>query len=92
MKKEKFTPNLFPFIAIAFAKNSKVHTLIDELYNADKKKYSELAKKDFWYNSLLIKGYDLITEEYAKKMIGLLEDISDDDMKALIKKGWPKLL
>ena len=90
MKKEKFTPNLFPFIAIAFAKNSKVHTLIDELYNADKKKYSELAKKDFWYNSLLIKGYDLITEEYAKKMIGLLEDISDDDMKALIKKGWPK--
>ena len=38
MKKEKFTPNLFPFIAIAFAKNSKVHTLIDELYNADKKK------------------------------------------------------
>ena len=36
------------------------------------KRNSELAKR-LWYNSLLIKGYDLITEEYAKKMIGLLE-------------------
>lgn len=90
MNKKQFTSNLYPFIAIAFAKNQKVHTLIDELYNADKQKYSTFAKKDFWYNSLLIKSFDLVTEDYAKKMLGLLEDISDDDMKTLIKKGWPK--
>ena len=90
MYKKPFTQNIYPFMAITFARNPKVHTLIEELYNADKNKYYSLANKDFWYNSSLIKSFDSITEYYAKKMLGLLAGASDDDIKALIKKGWPK--
>ena len=91
MKKEMFPNNLYPFVAIAFAKNPKVHSLIDELYNAGKEKYSTLAKKDFRYDSPLVSRYDLITENYAKKMLGLLQHMADEDIKALINKGWPEL-
>ncbi len=50
----KVSLDLIPFICEAFGSNVSIHKDIEKVYEKNKTKYYELAKKSEWYNHEII--------------------------------------
>lgn len=64
---------MIPFYAIALAQAKHIRKNIDEVYSAKKEEYYSLAQKSEFYSSVIAKETSLLTEEYYKKCLGIIE-------------------
>lgn len=89
--------NLLPFYAEALARPVIIRKDIDRAYSLHKEDYYITAKNSEFYDCLLCRENSLLTEEYFKKCIGLLEyadknqdDETLDNIFNLFKKAYRK--
>ncbi|MTI67125.1 MAG: DUF2325 domain-containing protein [Firmicutes bacterium] len=83
---------LYPLIAVALGLNSKVYTMIDDIYNKNRGKYYKFAKESEAYNRGIITEYPLVVEDYAKKVLGILCGNNNQNiLLPVLKKGWKKI-
>lgn len=89
--------NMIPYYAIALAQARHIYLDIDEVYAVRKEEYYHCAKKSEYYSSVIGKEKSLITEEYYKKCVGIIEyfnSIKDDEsyekIYRLFKKAYKK--
>lgn len=85
--------NILPFLCEAFSINKRIYKDVDKIYNADKIKFIEAAKKDIYYNHLVAQEGNIEQEYYFKKSLGIFnvakEDIEvADEVINICKKGW----
>lgn len=67
------TLNLIPFYAEALAHAERIRENIDEVYSKRKEEYYLAAKNSEFYNCKMCTENSLLTEEYFKKCVGILE-------------------
>lgn len=65
--------NLIPFYAEALAHSEKIRRDINNIYSKKKEDYYIAAKSSEYYECTMCKENSLLTEEYFKKCLGLLE-------------------
>lgn len=65
--------NIIPFYAEALSHSLIIRNRIDRLYSLHKEDYYSVAKESEFYDSLIGRENSLITEEYYKKCLGLIE-------------------
>lgn len=85
--------NITPFIVEALIAKERLRKEIDKIYNKDKYTYYTYAKNSPFYNHLLITQGTIVTQEYSRKLLGILVHAEDNeypnDLFYLIKKGYP---
>lgn len=89
--------NMIPYYSIALAQAVHIHAQINEVYAVRKEDYYTCANKSEFYNSIIGKESSLLTEEYYKKCLGLLEYFNEtkdietyENIYGLFKKGYKK--
>lgn len=88
IKKEE----LYPLVAMALGLNSKVYKMIDEIYNKNRGRYYNLAKKSEAYSKGIITESSVVVEDYAKKVLGILYGENNHNiLLPVLKKGWKKI-
>lgn len=85
--------NLIPFLAESFSTNKKIYKDIDKVYNTDKLRFLNLAKKDEFYNHAMAQEGNIEQEYYFKKALGIILAGADDELiteevRNICKKGW----
>lgn len=96
VKEEKL--NLIPFFALALSNCQSIHRDIDKVYKRKKESYYTCAIESKFYDCIMAQELSLLTEEYFKKCIGILEyqDIfenpeTEQDIISLFKKAYKKV-
>ncbi|HBF1879827.1 TPA: hypothetical protein KNT26_003105 [Clostridioides difficile] len=80
--------NIVPFLAETLSINKKCYKLIDEYYNENKLKYSNLAKDNIFYNSRIASEGSIIQEYYFKKSLGILLERDEKKITNIFKAGY----
>lgn len=89
---------MIPFLAEALCFPKFIREDIDNLYRSKKYEFYEFATKSEYYNSIMATESSLLSDEYFRKCIGILEyhkmhaDDSEveDKIARLLKKGYKK--
>lgn len=88
--------NFLPFLLKAFSKNHKTYNLIDKIYNTNKYEFYRFAKESSYYKHSTISDGDIMQEEYARKILGILEyqNLYQDqellgEILKIASRGWP---
>jgi len=80
-----------PFICEAFASNPAVYKTIEKMYEKNRVKYYQTAKKNKWYNHELLTSQSISKEIVMKRTLGILLEGDPDEVLQIIKKGWKSI-
>lgn len=79
--------NITPFLAFAVAiGGDRVRKAIDKIYKSNRYEFYKYAKESAFYNNTVITGGDIITEEYARKALGIFLYVFDKQDEKVLKQ------
>ena len=87
MDKKNKQIDITPFIAFAVAiGGNNVRKEIDKIYKENKYTFYRYAKESVFYDNTALTGGDIITEEYARKTLGILLYLFKNQDRSLLEK------
>ena len=79
--------DITPFLAFAVAiGGDKVRKEVDKIYKPNRYEFYNYAKSSKYYNNTIITGGDIITEEYARKALGVFLYIFNKQDEKVLQK------